>query len=192
MWQINQYPHALQALISETQKSGFNMASEPKTGTLLMALAASKPKGRLLELGTGTGISTAWLLQGMDQHASLLSIDNDPHCQQIAQKHCANDPRVTFVCQDGDEFLAVAQDQKFDLIFADAWPGKFSSLELALNLVAEGGLYIIDDLLPQDNWPEGHAPRIPKLIQTLESNPAFRSLKMEWASGLMVLVRHLG
>ena len=67
--------------------------------------------------------------------------------------------------------------------------GKFSSLELALNLVKKGGFYIIDDLLPQDNWPEGHAPRVPELMQILEEKTAFKSIKMEWASGLMVLVK---
>jgi hypothetical protein len=39
------------------------------TGLFLRTLAASKPAGRFLELGTGTGVATAWLLDGMD-HAS--------------------------------------------------------------------------------------------------------------------------
>ena len=33
----------------------FDMISEPKVGALLATLAASKPAGRFLELGTGTG-----------------------------------------------------------------------------------------------------------------------------------------
>ena len=41
--------------LSETHALGFNMASEPKVGALLAALAASKPGGRFLELGTGNG-----------------------------------------------------------------------------------------------------------------------------------------
>ena len=43
----------------------------------LAALAASKPGGRLLELGTGTGIGTAWLLSGMDGDARLDTVDVD-------------------------------------------------------------------------------------------------------------------
>jgi len=35
------------------------MASEPLVGALLRTLAASKSGGRLLELGTGTGIATS-------------------------------------------------------------------------------------------------------------------------------------
>jgi predicted O-methyltransferase YrrM len=37
------------------------------------------------------------------------------------------------------------------LIFADAWPGKYSDLEKALKLVKPGGFYIIDDMLTQPN-----------------------------------------
>src|SRR5262245_29889350 len=63
--EIFQIPTAIEAIRQETEKLGFTMASEPKTGSLLRAMAAAKPGGRLLELGTGTGIGTAWLLSGM-------------------------------------------------------------------------------------------------------------------------------
>ena len=52
----NLFPPALAAIQAETVALGFNMASEPQTGALLRALAASKPAGTLLELGTGTGL----------------------------------------------------------------------------------------------------------------------------------------
>ncbi|MEW6297472.1 MAG: class I SAM-dependent methyltransferase [Thermodesulfobacteriota bacterium] len=165
------------------------MASEPKTGSLLRLLAASKPRARVLELGTGTGISAAWLLEGMDDASTLISVDNDAQCQAVARKHLGDDPRVTFICQDGEKFLQLVQGQQFDVVFADTWPGKFSALELALNVVAVGGYYIIDDLLPQANWPEGQALRVSELVSKLERQQNFVSLKLEWASGLMVLVR---
>jgi hypothetical protein len=52
-----------------------------------------------------------------------------------------------------------------------------------------GGIYFIDDLLPQANWPEGHAARVPPLIADLEGRRDFVSVKLAWASGLMMLVR---
>ena len=57
--EINRTPEVLGAIYRDTQDMGFAMASEPKTGALLRALAASKRSGRFLELGTGTGIGTA-------------------------------------------------------------------------------------------------------------------------------------
>jgi predicted O-methyltransferase YrrM len=68
-------PHQLESIRLRTTELQFGMASEPLVGALLRALAASKPGGRLLELGTGTGIATAWLLDGMDADATLISVD---------------------------------------------------------------------------------------------------------------------
>jgi predicted O-methyltransferase YrrM len=48
-----------------------------------------------------------------------------------------------------------------DLIYADAWPGKFTDLDQALALLRIGGIYFIDDLLPQSNWPEGMHRKCP-------------------------------
>src|SRR5438067_1197333 len=70
-------PHSLEAIRRDTEQLGFTMASEPRTGSLLRTLAASKPGGRFLELGTGTGVGTAWLLDGMDATSCLESVDTD-------------------------------------------------------------------------------------------------------------------
>ena len=182
-------PASLDAIVEDTARLGFDMASEPRTGALLGVLAASRPGGRLLELGTGTGISTAWLLSGMDGQSTLLSIDRDPQAQQIAKTHLGGDPRLELVCADAAGWLAENRRQLFDLVFADAWPGKFSQLELALGLLKKGGIYVIDDLLPQQSWPEGHAPRVPELVDRIEEMPGFATLRMAWASGLMLVVR---
>ncbi len=129
-------------------RSVSTMASEPKTGALLAALAASKPGGRLLELGTGTGIGTAWLLSGMDGDARLDTVDIDEQVTAIARRHLSSDPRLAFHLADGAAFLSRSPKSHYDLIYADAWPGKFSHLDDALSLLTVGGIYFIDDLLP--------------------------------------------
>lgn len=182
-------PSVLDALRRDTERVGFAMASEPKTGSFLRTLAASKPGGRFLELGTGTGVGTAWLLAGMDLRSHLDSVDTDATMQEIARRHLGHDARVTFHVADGAAFLEQTPPQQFDFIYADAWPGKFSHLEVALSLLRVGGIYLVDDLLPQPNWPEGHAPKVPLLIDQLESRHGFVATKLAWASGLMVLVR---
>lgn len=189
--EIVELPSALDAIGRDSAAVGFALASEPKTGALLRALAATKRGGRFLELGTGTGIGTAWLLAGMDSSSSLTTVDSDPQVIEIARRHLGQDPRVTFQLGDGGEIIEqlAASAQRFDLIYADAWPGKYTHLDRALSLVAVGGIYFIDDLLPQANWPEGHAARVPPLIADLESRRDFVSVTLEWASGLMMLVR---
>jgi predicted O-methyltransferase YrrM len=184
-----QYPTQLRAIMDKTNAHGFAMASEPNTGALLKALAATKPAGHFLELGTGTGISAAWLLAGMDANSHLLTVDNDPTVQAIAREVLGDDPRIHFLCQDGGAYLAGAQHERYDLIFADTWPGKFTDLNLALNLLKIGGLYMIDDLLPQANWPEDHAPRVPALLRQLEERPDLFVVKMAWASGVAIATK---
>lgn len=182
-------PAALAAITQDSDRVGFTMASVPQTGSLLRTLAASKPCGRFLELGTGTGVATAWLLDGMDDDARLDTVDNDANVSAIAQRHLGRDSRVTFHVADGSAFLASQKPSEFDFIFADAWPGKFSDLAATLSLLKHGGVYVVDDLLPQPNWPEGHAPRVPALIAQLEAQAGFESTSLEWASGLMLLVK---
>lgn len=182
-------PRALSVLTERTTALGFNMASEPKTGGLLRMLAASKPGGRFLELGTGTGISTAWLLAGMDAASTLISIDTDEGVQSVAKEVLGEDPRLQLMTVDAAGYLWRQPKKCFDMVFADAMPGKYVALDEALAIVRPGGYYVIDDMLPQPNWPDGHAEKVPVLMERLLADNRFHALALEWASGIVVLVR---
>jgi len=183
-------PQQLEAIMRDTAAIGFGMASEPLTGALLRTLAAAKPQGQFLELGTGTGVATAWLLDGMDSASTLLTVDSDPAAVAIARRHLGHDAKVRFHVNVGDVFLAsLAGKATFDLIFADTWPGKYDHLEDALALLKRGGLYVIDDMLPQPNWPDGHAAKVPVLIRRLEAHSDLVSVKMRWATGIIIAAK---
>src|SRR4051812_34202754 len=94
-------PAALEPILKDTAALGFAMASTPRTGAMLCALAASKPGGRLLEMGTGTGVATAWLLHGMNERATLDTVDNELARVAVARRHLRHDSRVRFHLQDG-------------------------------------------------------------------------------------------
>ena len=138
--ELTRTPRAFDAIVRDTEAFGFTMVSEPKVGAFLAALAASKPGGRLLELGTGTGHGTAWLLSGMDASSRLDTVDTDASVVAIAKRHLDGDARVTFHIVDGAEFIQRASRGQFDLIYADAWPGKFIHLDEALALLRPGGM----------------------------------------------------
>jgi predicted O-methyltransferase YrrM len=165
------------------------MASAPQTGSLLRTLATTKPAGAFLELGTGTGLSTAWILAGMDPTATLISVDNDENVQAIAKRHLGHDWRVSFHLSDGATFLESLSGQHFDYIFADTWPGKYDHLDEALALLKPGSLYIVDDMLPQANWPPGHEMKVAALIATLEQRADVTITKLNWASGLIIVTK---
>ncbi|MEZ5351975.1 MAG: class I SAM-dependent methyltransferase [Bryobacteraceae bacterium] len=182
-------PPTLAGIAEATVRTGFPMASEPRTGALLRVLAAAKPGGHLLELGTGTGFGTAWLLDGMDRESTLVSVDIDEAVQGIARNHLGQDARLTLVTGGAIEFLLEQPQRSFDLVFADAMPGKYDRLDLSLGLVKRGGFFVIDDMLPQPNWPAGHEALAGRLLETLAADPDFESVPMAWASGVVVAVR---
>lgn len=181
-------PAAWRQIQARTAALGFDMPSEVNTGALLRLLAASKPGGRMLELGTGTGLATAWLLDGLDAAASLVSVDVDPVVQEVARGRL-KDERLRFVLADGLDYVRAQPPGSFDLVFADAWPGKYEALDETLALLKPGGLYAIDDMLPQPNWPEGHQARVDALVQRLRTYPGLTSVAMDWASGLIVAAK---
>ncbi|OJY60404.1 O-methyltransferase [Thiobacillus sp. 0-1251] len=182
-------PKAIPSIWSDTRAAGFTMASEPLTCSLLRTLAASKPSSRFLELGSGTGLSTAWLLDGMDAESHLTTVDNDESLLSILQANLGADPRLKVVCSDGDDYLRALRGEHFDFIFADTWTGKYRLLHDALELLNPGGLYVIDDMLSQPNWPEGHAEKVADLVATLEQMEGFRVTKLSWASGVILATK---
>jgi len=191
--QETRFPPGAAAIYEESRAEGFALVSEPLTGCLLRTLVSSKPGGSFLELGTGTGAATAWILDGMDSRSRLVTVESDERLAAIARRHLGRDPRVTFIAAEGNSFLREARGPAFDLIFADTWPGKYESLESALGLLKEGGLYVVDDMDPQATWPPGHETKVAALLRDLTAHRELQVTKLSWASGIVVAARaHVG
>ena len=179
-----QYENILEA----TRGLSFNMNSDKYTGSLLKTLVASKIGGRILELGTGGGLATSWILEGLDLQAKLLTVENNAALLGIAKQQL-KDPRVEFILADAYAWLKQYDGDKFDLIFADAMPGKYDLFEETLGLLKSGGFYIIDDMLPQPNWPAGHAEKVDGFIEMLELRNDLTLTKMNWSTGIIIVVK---
>ena len=129
------------------------MESEPRVWELLRGLAASKPGGRFLETGAGTGLATFWLLQGMNSSATLVSVEREQRFLQVAQSHLGTDPRVQFCLGDSMSAVETIPPGSVDLCFADGEPGKYQDLDKILDLLSPGGIYVVDDLFFRPHWP---------------------------------------
>ncbi|MEL7270644.1 MAG: class I SAM-dependent methyltransferase [Bacteroidota bacterium] len=182
-------PKYFRELQDLTQELGFSMSSDMGIQFLLQSLCASKPNGIFLELGTGTGLSLVHMLHGMDRESRVISLDNDPKLIESVRQTIDQETRLELLCVDGDRWIEEYQGEGFDLIFADAWPGKYSQLEKTLQMVKKGGFYIIDDLLPQPNWPEGHQAKAEALIAELETRTNFAITTMEWSTGILIATK---
>lgn len=183
------YPEAYMAIDEATKDAGFSMASAALTCSLLQTLAASKPGASFLELGTGTGLSTSWILAGMDHRSTLTSIDNEAKFLDIAARYLGHDDRLKLECIDGETWVLQNKDKKYDYIFADTWHGKYLMLEEVLDMLNPGAFYIIDDMLPQKNWPEGHAEKATRLIEVLEQREDLILTKQCWATGIVIATK---
>lgn len=75
------------------------------------------------------------------------------------------------------------------LEFADTWHGKYLLLDDTLSMLNKGGIYIIDDMLPQPNWPDGHHEKALKLINDLEARVDLQITKQVWATGIIIAVK---
>ena len=179
----------LAAMEADAERLGFIYSSENLTGNLLAVLAASKPRGRLLELGTGLGHGTAWLLSGMDAQSVLTTIDANLQNSHMAQTHVGNDKRARFVVRDAGAWLEEAPANTFDLIFADAPEGKYAHLEEALRALNVGGFYVVDDMRRLLDGTDEYAEKAAALVKHFEARPDFAVVQIDWATGILVAVK---
>ena len=134
-WSLH-LPQHYSTIWERTQSIGFGMPSDLATGELIRCLVASKTNARVLELGTGTGLGTCWLLDGMD-------------------------------------------------------PGKYIGFDHSLRVLRHGGMLVIDDMLPQPNWPDDHPPKVERLMKEIDDlpNDEFSVVKLCWYTGHVILTK---
>ena len=186
---ITHYPKYYNEILQDTINKGFDQLSDDKLGSLLSTLVSSKPNSKILELGTGSGLSTVWILNGMDKNSTLQTVDNDENLVNIAKQYLKDDTRVEFFVENGEDLILRLKLSSIDFIFADTWPGKYNHLKETLNLLKSGGIYLIDDMLPQDNWPEGHEIKVNNLIHYLDNREDLNCVKLNWSTGIIICTK---
>lgn len=186
---IQDLPAIHSEIVKKSEEIGFTMPSDLYIGSLLKTLISSKPAGKFLELGTGIGLSLSWMIDGMDADSRLITVDNDPELIGIARQYFEQDERLEIRCEDGTDYIKNFKGSRFDLVFADAWPGKYSEIDEVLALIKVGGFYVIDDMTAQPNWPKGHDKNVDELVSYLENRSDFNVTKMNWSTGLIIAVK---
>jgi len=123
--------------------------AHPDLARLLEALAALRPDGTCLEIGTAIGYGTLHLARGAAA-GRVVSIDRDGQRQARARDYLARAgvaERVELIEGEALEWLARAEPG-FDLVFVDGDKRDYRRcLDLALPLVPVGGRIVVDNLL---------------------------------------------
>jgi predicted O-methyltransferase YrrM len=124
----------------------------------------------------------------MTEEAELWTVDIDETGSAIARENL--DQRLRVIVEDAVSFMqgALSLGRRFDLVFADAMPGKYERTDIALDLVATGGFYVVDDLTPTAEWPEA-ATLAPELVNRIQADSRFTCLTLDWSTGHLIAVR---
>ncbi|NUP49936.1 MAG: transferase [Catenulispora sp.] len=142
-------PDLVAAAQRQAEDSGFVWSCIPEVGRLLTVAAAAKPAGVIAESGTGVGVGAAWLHAGLGTDARLVTVEQDPDRAARAAALFDGDPRVRILV--GDWRLLEAH-APFDVFFCDGG-GKREDPERVVDLLAPGGLLVLDDFTPPLSWP---------------------------------------
>jgi len=171
---------------ARAERAGFPLSCEPEVGAFLAVLAAAvREEGRILELGTGVGVGTAWVVHGLDGRTDVevITVDLDEMVQRTARQGTWP-PCVRFLAGDGAALVSTLG--RFDLIFADAPGGKLTGLDRAIAALAPCGLLLVDDMdLARQDDPALRTA-LAAVRAALLANPALTVVELECGSGMML------
>ena len=182
------FPDRVREATERAVAAGFDLSSEAGIGRVLMTLAAAvRPGGRVLEIGTGIGVGTAWLIEGLATKTGveLVTIESDPQRARLAAE--AGWPACVKPVV-GDALVELPKLGTFSLVFADAEGGKLYGLDLTLAAVEMHGMLVLDDMRFQGRNPAIEDGVVRARRQIL-ADERFVCAEMNWSSGLLLATR---
>jgi predicted O-methyltransferase YrrM len=122
---------------------GFTRSSRDEDGRLLHVLAARRGIGRVAEIGSGTGVGTAWIAAALSPGVPLFTAELEPLLAAAARAVFVDDPDVHVL--EGDWRDVLPPEAPFDLVFVDGGGAK-DDLDGVLGIAAPGATLVLDDL----------------------------------------------
>lgn len=124
-------------------------------GALLRFVARAITARHVVEIGTGAGVSSLWLLRGMTDDGVLTSIDIELDHQRAARETLTAadvaQGRYRLIAGRALEVLPRLTDGAYDLVLIDADKSEYALyFEQALRLLRPGGVIAIDNALWHD------------------------------------------
>ncbi|HEX4699669.1 MAG TPA: O-methyltransferase [Actinomycetes bacterium] len=121
-------------------------------GAVLAAIAAAAGAKAVVEIGTGAGVGSLYLLRGMRPDGVLTTIDVEPEHHRAARETFAEagipSNRVRLISGRALDVLPRLTDGAYDLVFCDADKSEYAGyLEQALRLLRPGGTVAFDNAL---------------------------------------------
>ncbi|MGO1258167.1 MAG: O-methyltransferase [Brachybacterium sp.] len=127
----------------------------PGAGALMRVLAAAVHARSAVEIGTGSGVGSLYLLSGMHPEGVLTTIDPEVENQRAAREAFAEagirSPRVRTIAGRPRDVVGRLTDHAYDLVsFPAHAPHALDLLEHARRLLRPGGVLVIPHALYHD------------------------------------------
>lgn len=181
-------PELVQVVRAAAYEAGFEFSCDDGVGRLLAVLAAGVPQeGRILELGTGAGVGTAWIVHGLGKRTDVevVSVEASAETASLVKRH-RWPSYLRFLLDDAVRVLPTIGT--FDLVFADAQGGKWERLDLSINALRGGGVLVVDDMAPQAWWSAEQATKQEEVRVSLLKRPDLVTCEFDWATGVILSV----
>jgi predicted O-methyltransferase YrrM len=155
-------------------EAGFTLSCTPEVGRLLALAAAAKPAGVVAESGTGAGVGAAWLHSGLGPDARLVTVERDEKLARRAAGLFADDPRVRVLAGD---WRLLERYAPFDVFFCDGG-GKRDDPQTVVDLLAVGGVLVLDDFTPSPDWPPRFGGEVDELRLFFLTHPELQATEV--------------
>ncbi len=163
----------------------FTRSCTPQVGRLLALAAASKPGGTVAESGTGAGVGTAWLHSGLGgAGARLVTVERDEELARRVAGVFSDDRRVSVLTGD---WRLLERHAPFDVFFCDGG-GKRDDPQRVVELLAPGGLLVMDDFTPSSDWPPRYDGEVDELRLFYLTHPLLRAAEILTAPSASAVV----
>ena len=171
----------------------------PGAAAALTFLAGAVGARSVVEIGTGTGVSSLSLLRGMLPDGVLTSVDLEAEHQRLARDVLSEagfkPQRFRLIAGAGLDVMPRMTDAGYDLVFLDGEKVEYGEyLDQAVRLVRPGGVIVFDNALwhdrvadPAQRDPETTAIR--ETIARVKDDDHLRGLLLPLGDGLLAAQR---
>lgn len=166
---------------------------------MLSVLAAAAGARAVVEIGTGTGVSSLYLLRGMPADGVLTTIDLEVEHQRAAKEAFTEEgvrsTRTRTISGRALDVLPRLTDGAYDLVLVGADPESYPQyVEQAVRLLRPGGLLVVDDALWHDRVADpARRDELTTVVRevgrTVRGDERLLSALLPSGNGLLVAVR---